>query len=651
MKDKLNIFIPLTKVDVEKRLVYGVATAESVDKYNEVCDYATTKPYYEKWSGDIAKATDGKSVGNLRSMHDSIAAGKLTQIAFDDENKKIEVCAKVVDDGEWNKVIEGVYTGFSQGGKYVKRWKDPSDPKLMRYTAEPVEISLVDNPCLPEATFTMVKADGSEELRKFKTVETVEPTNDEIAAKAKELAKAAGDETKWQDHIDAARDDLKKIAEPAQKAEKAAEEAQDENWEQVWVHPKLPGQSFAKKSDLKKALIDLDVKKEVEKQVAPVMDALKGISDMLDKKTKVMNREQIAEFASKWKAGELVPEAFLEGLKKLDAKDPVVAYLATVKPEEIDMAKLAELAKKEYSDDERKKMAKEGVAMPDGSFPIPDKAALEDAIKAFGRAKNKAAAKRHIIRRAKALKATDLLPADWPGSTKGKDTPEKAAEGDLKKSLWIVAELVRLLASIESLEECYECDTIRINGAQNDVTQRFVALVVELGDVTAEILDACLANMREEEVSEAMEMAARIELLAKAGARHSKKDQDLLNKAHDALVDAGAECNGGAAEKGAVPELQKRLDAEREAFTKQLTGIAEMLKTIGERVKNIEEQPMPGRPAEVRTVEKSEDMAGAITRADTLLETPGMMELMAELAIRRAHGNPVRAVPGVNRRP
>ena len=38
----------------------------------------------------------------------------------------------------------------------------------MRYTAEPVEVSLVDHPCLPEATFAVVKADGSTELRKFK---------------------------------------------------------------------------------------------------------------------------------------------------------------------------------------------------------------------------------------------------------------------------------------------------------------------------------------------------------------------------------------------------------------------------------------------------------------------------------------------------
>ncbi len=98
-------------------------------------------------------------------MHSRIAAGKLTDIAFDDERKRIVVSAKIVDDDEWAKVTEGVYTGFSH--RYVRRWADP-DTSLTRYTAEPSEISLVDLPCLPDATFEVVK-DGASEMRKFQT--------------------------------------------------------------------------------------------------------------------------------------------------------------------------------------------------------------------------------------------------------------------------------------------------------------------------------------------------------------------------------------------------------------------------------------------------------------------------------------------------
>src|SRR5580692_3790025 len=164
----MNIFVPITKIDAAQRLVYGVVTAEKPDVSGEVCDYASTKPHYQKWSRNFASATDGKSLGNLRAMHSNVAAGKLVEIAFNDEHKRIEICGKVVDDAEWQKVEEGVYTGFSQGGRYLKRWPDPDEPALTRYTAEPLEVSLVDHPCLPEATFALIKADGSTELRKFK---------------------------------------------------------------------------------------------------------------------------------------------------------------------------------------------------------------------------------------------------------------------------------------------------------------------------------------------------------------------------------------------------------------------------------------------------------------------------------------------------
>ncbi len=157
----LRMFIPITKVNAARRLVYGLATAETEDRAGEICDYASTKPFYEKWSKEIAKATAGKSYGNLRAMHGPVAAGKVTEITFNDQAKQIEICAKVVDDAEWAKVLEGVYTGFSQGGVYERRWTDADGST--RYTASPNEISLVDFPCLPQATFEMIKADGTSE--------------------------------------------------------------------------------------------------------------------------------------------------------------------------------------------------------------------------------------------------------------------------------------------------------------------------------------------------------------------------------------------------------------------------------------------------------------------------------------------------------
>jgi hypothetical protein len=172
---EFKMFIPLTKVDEEKRLVYGIATAEAVDRSGEICDYSSTKPHYEKWSSDMSKASGGKSLGNVRVMHSKVAAGKLVKLFCNDEAKQIEVCAKIVDDNEWNKVLEGVYTGFSHGGGYVRKWKDPDDPTKIRYTGRPSELSLVDIPCLGKATFFQVqKMDGTTEMRKFHGADDLE---------------------------------------------------------------------------------------------------------------------------------------------------------------------------------------------------------------------------------------------------------------------------------------------------------------------------------------------------------------------------------------------------------------------------------------------------------------------------------------------
>ncbi len=164
MQKTLRLFASLTKIDEARREVSGLATAEIVDKEGELFDYESSKPYFKAWTDEMAKATEGKSLGNVREMHQPSAVGKLTGIAFDDELKQISVTARIVDDVAWQKCIQGVYTGFSIGGSYVKVWRDG---EFTRYTANPAEISVVDNPCNPGAHFTAVKADGTIEVRKF----------------------------------------------------------------------------------------------------------------------------------------------------------------------------------------------------------------------------------------------------------------------------------------------------------------------------------------------------------------------------------------------------------------------------------------------------------------------------------------------------
>ena len=166
----MDLKIPITKIDVEKRLVYGIAADETPDKADEVFDYESSKPYFKTWTESIQKNTDGKSQGCLRSMHSNIAAGKIVEMKFNDKDKSIPICAKVVDDNEWNKCLEGVYSSFSIGGSYKKRWPDTKTGKT-RYTAVPAEVSLCDEGCNPNATFQIIKANGLTEQRQFKNKE------------------------------------------------------------------------------------------------------------------------------------------------------------------------------------------------------------------------------------------------------------------------------------------------------------------------------------------------------------------------------------------------------------------------------------------------------------------------------------------------
>lgn len=159
-----ELFAQIFKVNDSDRTVSGFLVAEAPDMVDEIFDYDSSKAYFRAWNKKFAEKTDGASVGNLRSMHTKIAAGKFTQMDYDDESKRIFVDAKVVDLDEWEKVVEGVYTGFSIGAKYVRKWRDG---KYTRWTGDPYEGSLVDNPAIPDCTFIHKFADGTEVVKHF----------------------------------------------------------------------------------------------------------------------------------------------------------------------------------------------------------------------------------------------------------------------------------------------------------------------------------------------------------------------------------------------------------------------------------------------------------------------------------------------------
>ncbi len=155
------MFAQLFKVDEAKREVWGIATEQTPDADGEVFNYDASKPYFQAWSQNAYDTSGGKSRGNIREMHQLEAVGKVIDIQYDDASKRITIGAKIVSDSTWQKVVEGVLTGFSIGGKVLEFVKNA-------YTCKPIEISVVDLPCLPTAVFQLIKADGSAVSRTFK---------------------------------------------------------------------------------------------------------------------------------------------------------------------------------------------------------------------------------------------------------------------------------------------------------------------------------------------------------------------------------------------------------------------------------------------------------------------------------------------------
>jgi hypothetical protein len=102
----------------------------------------------------------------------------------------------------------------------------------------------------------------------------------------------------------------------------------------------------------------------------------------------------------------------------------ITASAADLRDRALVAAAIAELAT--IPEKERLALAKEGKAMPDGSFPIRNEEDLKNAIHAYGRAKasDRREVRKHITKQARSLKRADLIPEQW----KNADSMEAAAK-------------------------------------------------------------------------------------------------------------------------------------------------------------------------------------------------------------------------------
>jgi hypothetical protein len=172
----MRFYWPIAKVDAEQRMVWGYASTEAIDDQGET----VTRDALSAALGDYMR------FANIREMHQPSAIGIAKEAAIDD--KGLYLGAKIVDADAWHKVVEGVYKGFSIGGRVTGR--DPDDRKTITSLAL-TEISVVDRPANPEAVFDCWKlsvgdgtagggADSPAAGREFATVGRPDKSGDDV---------------------------------------------------------------------------------------------------------------------------------------------------------------------------------------------------------------------------------------------------------------------------------------------------------------------------------------------------------------------------------------------------------------------------------------------------------------------------------------
>ena len=266
-----------------------------------------------------------------------------------------------------------------------------------------------------------------------------------------------------------------------------------------------------------------------------------------------------------------------------------------------------DLEKRDFNAAERKKAAKSGAAMTDGSFPIENSSDLHNAMQAIGRAKNPAKAKAHIKARAKALgltsELTDAFKSFVPDDLKkhlakfARIIAESgSAEPELKKCLWQIGQLANATQSVKWVQEAEEQEAA-MEGDNSPIPAALEQIVKDLHEALVQMAEEEAAEYSagddegDYDEGEALAMAARAVLkkaaanpgrLAKAFAREGE-EMDLVKLAE--LKKAGTITPEQEAELKKQLDAAKTLIAEEKPAETPATPPVEKSEPIGDLAK------------------------------------------------------------------
>jgi len=157
-----RFFVPITRVheDGDRVFVEGYATRDIVDDRGTAFDHDGATEAFTEWTDTFERMTGGESLGNIREMHQKVAAGKVIGWRPDDQERGQYIVTEIVDEAAKEKCRKRVYTGFSIGAnpleppRVVKR-DGKSVPTYHKFRI--AEVSLVDAGGTPGTEFTLVR--------------------------------------------------------------------------------------------------------------------------------------------------------------------------------------------------------------------------------------------------------------------------------------------------------------------------------------------------------------------------------------------------------------------------------------------------------------------------------------------------------------
>lgn len=159
MEQRVRLYGEIQRVEDRPEGLYvaGVASTEERDDAGEIVKASAMRAALGAY---FTPSLTGEISGPVREMHQLSAVGKtIAAEVTPDGVTHIETI--IVDPVAIAKIRTGIYKGFSIGGSVPPGGRSRSDPKVIE-ALKLSEISLVDRPMNPGATFTMFKAGGAE---------------------------------------------------------------------------------------------------------------------------------------------------------------------------------------------------------------------------------------------------------------------------------------------------------------------------------------------------------------------------------------------------------------------------------------------------------------------------------------------------------